>query len=123
MPRGVVFLTADPGLSDQPDHHRAERGERRRGKTRPERRQQISQRTRYGAIWKHRRITLTRVNQAPSMLPLSEQNPASIPRRVATPQPPRSSKTAKHERWRVRTGAPWRDVPDCYGHWRSVYGL
>src|SRR5438270_11022015 len=26
-------------------------------------------------------------------------------------------------RWRVRTGAPWRDVPDCYGHWRSVYGL
>jgi transposase len=26
-------------------------------------------------------------------------------------------------RWRVRTGAPWRDVPDCYGHWQSVYGL
>jgi transposase len=26
-------------------------------------------------------------------------------------------------RWRVRTGAPWRDVPDYYGHWRSVYGL
>jgi transposase len=26
-------------------------------------------------------------------------------------------------RWRVRTGAPWRDVPHCYGHWRSVYGL
>ena len=26
-------------------------------------------------------------------------------------------------RWRVRTGAPWRDVPDCYGHWRSVFGL
>jgi transposase len=26
-------------------------------------------------------------------------------------------------RWRVRVGAPWRDVPDCYGHWRSVYGL
>jgi transposase len=26
-------------------------------------------------------------------------------------------------RWRIRTGAPWRDVPDCYGHWRSVYGL
>jgi putative transposase of IS4/5 family DUF4096 len=24
---------------------------------------------------------------------------------------------------RVRTGTPWRDVPDCYGHWRSVYGL
>jgi transposase len=26
-------------------------------------------------------------------------------------------------RWRVRTGAPWRDVPSCYGHWQSVYGL
>jgi transposase len=23
----------------------------------------------------------------------------------------------------VRTGTPWRDVPECYGHWRSVYGL
>ncbi|WP_225878077.1 transposase [Spongiactinospora rosea] len=26
-------------------------------------------------------------------------------------------------RWRVRTGAPWRDVPACYGHWSTVYGL
>jgi transposase len=26
-------------------------------------------------------------------------------------------------RWRVRTGAPWRDVPDWYGPWQSVYGL
>jgi transposase len=26
-------------------------------------------------------------------------------------------------RWRVRVGAPWRDVPGCYGHWRTVYGL
>jgi transposase len=26
-------------------------------------------------------------------------------------------------RWRTRVGAPWRDVPECYGHWRSVYGL
>ena len=25
--------------------------------------------------------------------------------------------------WRVRTGAPWRDVPDCYGSWQAVYGL
>jgi len=25
-------------------------------------------------------------------------------------------------RWRVRVGSPWRDVPDCYGHWRTVYG-
>ena len=26
-------------------------------------------------------------------------------------------------RWRVRTGAPWRDVPECYGSWLAVYGL
>jgi transposase len=26
-------------------------------------------------------------------------------------------------RWRVRTGSPWRDVPDRYGPWQSVYGL
>jgi transposase len=26
-------------------------------------------------------------------------------------------------RWRVRTGAPWRDVPARYGPWASVYEL
>lgn len=26
-------------------------------------------------------------------------------------------------RWRVRTGAPWRDVPPRYGTWQRVYGL
>jgi transposase len=26
-------------------------------------------------------------------------------------------------RWRVRVGAPWRDVPVCYGPWQTVYGL
>ncbi len=26
-------------------------------------------------------------------------------------------------RWRVRTGAPWRDVPVDYGPWQTVYGL
>ena len=26
-------------------------------------------------------------------------------------------------RWRVRTGAPWRDVPARYGPWASVYQL
>lgn len=26
-------------------------------------------------------------------------------------------------RWRVRAGGPWRDVPDCYGPWESVYAL
>ena len=26
-------------------------------------------------------------------------------------------------RWRLRVGAPWRDVPERYGHWQSVYAL
>lgn len=26
-------------------------------------------------------------------------------------------------RWRVRVGAPWRDVPACYGSWPAVYAL
>ena len=26
-------------------------------------------------------------------------------------------------RWRTRTGAPWRDVPERYGAWETVYGL
>jgi transposase len=26
-------------------------------------------------------------------------------------------------RWRVRAGAPWRDVPPGYGPWQTVYGL
>jgi len=26
-------------------------------------------------------------------------------------------------RWRTRVGAPWRDVPQRYGPWASVYGL
>jgi len=24
-------------------------------------------------------------------------------------------------RWIARTGAPWRDMPECYGSWSSVY--
>ena len=26
-------------------------------------------------------------------------------------------------RWRARAGAPWRDLPECYGPWQSAYGL
>jgi transposase len=26
-------------------------------------------------------------------------------------------------RWRVRVGAPWRDVPPVYGSWQAVHGL
>ena len=24
--------------------------------------------------------------------------------------------------WILRTGAPWRDLPECYGPWRTVAG-
>lgn len=39
-----------------------------------------------------------------------------------------SPKWTKHQlidgiRWRIRTGCPWRDVPDRYGPWQTVYGL
>jgi transposase len=26
-------------------------------------------------------------------------------------------------RWRIRAGAPWRDVPACYGSWAAAYAL
>lgn len=26
-------------------------------------------------------------------------------------------------RWRIRVGAPWRDVPPQYGSWSAVYAL
>jgi transposase len=40
-------------------------------------------------------------------------------------RPPKWSKRQLIDgiRWRVRVGAPWRDVPDCYGPWQTVYGL
>jgi transposase len=48
-----------------------------------------------------------------------------LPRPKKAGRPPKWSKRQLIDgiRWRVRTGAPWRDVPDCYGHWRAVYGL
>ncbi|MEO3749008.1 IS5 family transposase [Plantactinospora sp. B5E13] len=48
-----------------------------------------------------------------------------LPRPKKPGRPPKWSKRQLIDgiRWRVRTGAPWRDVPDCYGHWRTVYGL
>lgn len=43
-------------------------------------------------------------------------------------RPGRPSKWTKRQlidgiRWRVRTGVPWRDVPECYGSWQAIYGL
>ena len=40
-------------------------------------------------------------------------------------RPPRWTKRQLIDgiRWRIRTGAPWRDVPACYGSWSAVYGV
>src|SRR5690349_16443476 len=40
-------------------------------------------------------------------------------------RPPKWSKRQLIDgiRWRVRVGAPWRDVPASYGPWQTVYGL
>jgi transposase len=40
-------------------------------------------------------------------------------------RPPKWSKRQLIDgiRWRVRVGAPWRDVPALYGPWQTVYGL
>ncbi|WP_196924138.1 IS5 family transposase [Micromonospora vinacea] len=40
-------------------------------------------------------------------------------------RPPKWSKRRLIDgiRWRVRVGSPWRDVPECYGPWQTVYGL
>lgn len=29
----------------------------------------------------------------------------------------------RRDRWRVRVGCPWRDTPDAYGPWQTIYGL
>lgn len=26
-------------------------------------------------------------------------------------------------RWRIRVGAPWRDLPECYGSWAAAYSV
>ncbi len=47
------------------------------------------------------------------------------------PKPTKSGRPSKWTRrqlidgvrWRVRVGAPWRDVPEYYGSWQAVYSL
>jgi transposase len=48
-----------------------------------------------------------------------------LPKGIKAGRPPKWSKRQLIDgiRWRVRVGAPWRDVPARYGPWQSVYGL
>ncbi|GAB3973562.1 hypothetical protein GCM10027615_37150 [Plantactinospora veratri] len=48
-----------------------------------------------------------------------------LPRGKKPGRPPKWDKRQLIDgiRWRVRVGCPWRDVPDLYGPWQTVYGL
>lgn len=48
-----------------------------------------------------------------------------LPRGKKPGRPPKWTKRQLIDgiRWRVRAGAPWRDVPPAYGPWQTVYGL
>jgi transposase len=48
-----------------------------------------------------------------------------LPRGKKPGRPPKWTKRQLIDgiRWRARAGVPWRDVPQRYGPWESVYGL
>jgi transposase len=48
-----------------------------------------------------------------------------LPKPVKPGRPPKWTKRQLIDgiRWRIRVGAPWRDVPLLYGPWQTVYGL
>lgn len=46
-----------------------------------------------------------------------------VPRRQGRPSVWTKRQLIDGIRWRVRVGAPWWDVPECYGSWQAVYGL
>lgn len=48
-----------------------------------------------------------------------------LPRGKKAGRPPKRTKRQLIDgiRWRTRVGSPWRDVPECYGPWQTVYGL
>jgi transposase len=47
------------------------------------------------------------------------------PKGPRTGRPPKWTKRQLIDgiRWRIRAGTPWRDVPERYGPWQTVYGL
>ena len=45
-----------------------------------------------------------------------------FPKVKATGRPPVDRRTVvEATAWRVRTGAPWRDVPERFGNWNTIY--
>ena len=47
-----------------------------------------------------------------------------LPERKATGRPPTDPRVAFNGiLWILRTGSPWRDLPEEFGHWRTIYGL
>src|SRR6187551_3042864 len=87
------------GLRDQTNEQANECWECRGGKARAEHGQEGGQRGRYGGAGKHRRITLTRVVQEPSMLSPSPSKITDlvIPGASLRPADLAARKTAKHE--------------------------
>jgi transposase len=60
---------------------------------------------------------------------LSDEQWADLERVLPRPSQ-RGRPPARHRRvvidgirWRVRTGAPWRDLPACYGSWQTACRL
>lgn len=48
--------------------------------------------------------------------------PLLPPERPATGRPNRDHRTVVNAiLWRLRTGAPWRDLPERYGPWQTAY--
>ena len=76
-----------PGLRDQTNEQADECRECGCGKARPEHGQEVGQRARYGGAGKHRRITLTRVVQTPSMLSPSPSKITDLAVPGASPRP------------------------------------
>jgi transposase len=48
--------------------------------------------------------------------------PLLPPQRAATGRPAKDHRTLVNAMlWRLKTGAPWRDLPERYGPWQTVY--